>query len=686
MTNLTPEILLVDDDRTSRTTLKFMLRKVGYHVLEAADGEEGLMVYQRTSPTLILLDARMPGMDGFDCCRRIRQLPEGEHVPILMVTGLDDQPSVDDAFEAGATDYVTKPVQLPVLMGRIRYLIQAAQSEQALRHSEEKYRSLINSLQEVIFQLDQTGELIFVNLVWHSLMHYNVSSSLGKKFESFLHPAEQERHRIQFDKAWKQPSRCYQYRSRCLTQDGNVRWVNIQLCANKDNQDNVLDITGRLIDITDRTVREQYRSLEYAISRVLTNAGDVTSAIRRTLQAICGHLSFHLGEFWHLDSYTQELRCLEQWHLRTQKLQEFSIMTKRLSLAPGEGVVGQVWQLETSLWITHLDQDCTFVRQDAAKNAGFQSVLSFPVHHGLEKLGVVVFFSQEALPIDTDRLRMLTIVGRQLSQYLKRKQAEQEIQCQNQLLQLELQRASEYVEALLPNAYDKVSDGCKNQNDLWINTLYQPSSALGGDAFDYAWLDDEHLMFYLLDVAGHGVKSALLSVSVLNILRTRTLNGANFYKPETVLEALNNIFQANENGEDYFTLWYGVYNVHSRQLRFASAGHPPGILVTSTGNGYETHNLDSDNIAVGLLPDFPFNWNQCDIPIASHLYIFSDGVYEVPVNNDGDIWGFDAWTKLIQKHTAIKCSTLQPLLEDVRSISSGNVLDDDFSILEVRFI
>ena len=296
-----------------------------------------------------------------------------------------------------------------------------------------------------------------------------------------------------------------------------------------------------------------------------------------------------------------------------------------------------------------------------------------------------MFFSSEVLPPDADLLRMLTILGRQLSQYLKRKQAEQEIQRQNHLLQLELQRASQYVEALLPNAYDKISAGCKNQERIWVNTLYQPSSALGGDAFDYAWLDDDHLMFYLLDVAGHGVKSALLSVSVLNILRKRTLNGADFYRPETVLEALNTVFQVNENGEDYFTLWYGVYNVISRQLSFASAGHPPGVLVTPTSSGCNTHNLDSENIAVGLLSDFPFDAHQHTIPAGSSLYIFSDGVYEVPVGNDHAIWGLDAWIELLQKHTSTRCSTLDSLLDKVRHINGGDILDDDFSVLEVSF-
>ena len=679
------KVLLIDDDSFSRTILRTLLQKAGYQVIEAHNADEGLTIFQAASPMLVLLDAKMPGMDGFDCCREIRQLPGGEDVPVLIVTGLDDQASVNSAFEAGASDYITKPVQMPVLVGRMQHLIQSSRASQALRASEEKYRSLITSLQEVIFQLDSQGNLTFLNPVWHKLLEYSLNNSLGKPFESFIHPAERQRHRVQLWKTWKRPDRCYRYRSRCLTQTGRVRWVDIQLCANLDHQGNVLDIAGRLNDITDRTIREHYRGLEYVITRVLSNANDVKTAIRRAVQAICGSLGFQLGEFWQLDLRTQELRCFERWQLKTLELQTFANFTDTLSLKTDEGIPGQTWQSEKVIWIGDIFQDCLFTRKEATKAAGLRSVLSCPISHGAEKLGVMVFFSQSVSSPDEDLLRMLTILGQQLSQYLKRQQAEKELQLQNQRLQLELERAAEYVEALLPGVYIPENAGCKAQNSIWINTQYQPSSTLGGDAFDYAWLDDENLMFHLLDVAGHGLKSTLLSVSILNILRKRTLKGANFYQPETVLEALNTVFQAGENGEDYFTFWYGVYNTTSRQLTFASAGHPPGILVVPKDSDYETCYLDSDGIAVGLLPDFPFDVKKKEIPSGSSLYIFSDGVYEVPIGENHAIWGLEAWTELLRNHKISKLSTLEPLLDEVRRINSGKTLEDDFSVLEVSF-
>src|SRR5207248_1110379 len=100
-----------------------------------------------------------------------------------------------------------------------------------------------------------------------------------------------------------------------------------------------------------------------------------------------------------------------------------------------------------------------------------------------------------------------------------------------------------------------------------------------GDAFGYNWLDDDHLAIYLLDVCGHGVGAALLSISAMNVLRSHALPNVDFRNPTEVLATLNeNFLMENQNGK-YFTLWYGVYNKQSRKLVYCSGGHPPSILI-----------------------------------------------------------------------------------------------------------
>jgi signal transduction histidine kinase/CheY-like chemotaxis protein len=124
--NEPPLILIADDEPAFRCLLRKMLEMEGYRTREARNGEECLAAYQQAQPDLVLLDAIMPVMDGFACCRELSQRVDCFEMPILIVTNLDDLTSIDLAFAAGATDYITKPVQWAVLRHRVRRLLQQA--------------------------------------------------------------------------------------------------------------------------------------------------------------------------------------------------------------------------------------------------------------------------------------------------------------------------------------------------------------------------------------------------------------------------------------------------------------------------------------------------------------------------------------------------------------------------------
>ncbi|MFB8790924.1 MAG: PleD family two-component system response regulator [Potamolinea sp.] len=136
-----PIILVVDDDQFTRQLLRRVMEKEGYKVVEAANGEQGIDAYKRLKPNLVLLDALMPVMDGFTCCTHLQLLGSEKSLdddsflncnsihgpsstPVLIITNLEDQESVDRAFAVGATDYLTKPIHLAVLRQRVRRILQ----------------------------------------------------------------------------------------------------------------------------------------------------------------------------------------------------------------------------------------------------------------------------------------------------------------------------------------------------------------------------------------------------------------------------------------------------------------------------------------------------------------------------------------------------------------------------------
>ena len=136
-------ILVVEDDSVSRHMLKRVLEAEHYRVEEAANGEEALSLYKLHQPTMVLLDAIMPGISGFEVCTQIHALPGGDRTTVVMITGLDDRESVNQAFEAGAADFVTKPIHWPVLLKRIQRLGLTMQAEDALLRAQSELETRV---------------------------------------------------------------------------------------------------------------------------------------------------------------------------------------------------------------------------------------------------------------------------------------------------------------------------------------------------------------------------------------------------------------------------------------------------------------------------------------------------------------------------------------------------------------
>jgi len=128
------QVLVVDDDRSTRSTLRYTLQRDGFQVEEASDGDEALAMLKRFQPDVILMDAVMPNMDGFTACARLQEIPGGSSIPVLMITALQDNSSVERAFAAGASDYIPKPIHYAVLSQRVRRIIEANRAEKRIRH------------------------------------------------------------------------------------------------------------------------------------------------------------------------------------------------------------------------------------------------------------------------------------------------------------------------------------------------------------------------------------------------------------------------------------------------------------------------------------------------------------------------------------------------------------------------
>jgi len=245
------------------------------------------------------------------------------------------------------------------------------------------------------------------------------------------------------------------------------------------------------------------------------------------------------------------------------------------------------------------------------------------------------------------------------------------LQASERRLAAELVDAARYVRSLLPPPM---------ADEVATDWRFQPSAELGGDIFGYHWLNPDRLGIYLLDVSGHGVGAALLSVSVLNVLRTQSLQGTDFNDPAAVLKQLNQVFQMERQNNLLFTIWYGVWDRASRKLTYASGGHPPAVLV---GGASGPRQLATGGRLIGIDPTAEFRNESCEVPPGNRLYVFSDGAYEF-ARPDGKSVQLPDLIQELNQPAAPGRAKLDELVAWAQAVSGRVSFEDDLSILEIR--
>lgn len=274
-----------------------------------------------------------------------------------------------------------------------------------------------------------------------------------------------------------------------------------------------------------------------------------------------------------------------------------------------------------------------------------------------------------------DRIELLARLRYHSNAYrrlLERDTAYSQLRESQETLQRDLLDAAEYVRSSLPLPLQT--------EKLRIDWRFLPSATLGGDAFGYHWLDDDHFALYLLDVCGHGIGAALLSVTVANVLRLQTMQ-IDFTDPAQVLQALNRKFQMEQHRNMFFTMWYGVYRASDRQLTYASAGHPPAILVRSNPER-QTERLCTPGLVIGALPLTEYKAMQIEVAASDVLFIFSDGICEL-FYPDGRMLEFDRLISVMEELRGRM--DLDPLLAFAHEVHGPSHFSDDVSLMEIMF-
>jgi sigma-B regulation protein RsbU (phosphoserine phosphatase) len=240
-------------------------------------------------------------------------------------------------------------------------------------------------------------------------------------------------------------------------------------------------------------------------------------------------------------------------------------------------------------------------------------------------------------------------------------------------LKSEFEDAAKYVRRMLPPPIS--GREC-------LDWEFHPSTHLGGDGLGYRRINADQLAFYVLDVTGHGLGSALLAVTALELLRARTVRDMDFAHPAQVMERLNRTFQMKDHGGKFFSVWYGVYSRTRHQVTYANAGHPPALLLTPGENGPVLTRTLPGGPALGVMPEVQIPETTVDFPPHSEICLFTDGLYETR-NPEKEHGSYDDFLAYLQTQLQAGKPLYGSMLSWFENARDRQFIDDDVSLLRL---
>lgn len=296
-----------------------------------------------------------------------------------------------------------------------------------LVQSEEKFRLMVESSQEGILAYDKTIRYTLWNKAMEQISGVTSNEVLGKTpFEIFPFLDEvgkgdafretitgKTTKRLEMPYSVPQTGRCGYFESShfpLYTTNGTI-------------------IGGMAIirDVTERVQAERLSNAEHSITRILAESATLNEGFPKFLQAICECLEWDFGGIWLIDRTANVLRCEEIWHIPSLEAKEFTAVTQQITFSPGVGLPGRVWASAKPAWIVNVVHDANFPRASVAAKARLHAAFGFPILATRNVVGIIEFFSHEIKEPDEHILNMMSAIGSQIGQFIRRKEAESQI-------------------------------------------------------------------------------------------------------------------------------------------------------------------------------------------------------------------------------------------------------------------
>ncbi len=707
--NQKDQILIIDDNPDITDLIYDYLSQFGFRVFTANSGEEGLKIFKRKAPKILIVDLKMPGMSGLDVLKKIRQTDEETEVIIL--TGFKDTNAIIEALRNRASDFIVKPVDLETLkltvdksLRRLELVEQVKNYTQRLenllqsvRDTKEYLQNILESSPQAIVTYDLSGNILEWNSAAERITGYRASEVKGKSLKEILttidmliNPADDG-----IETAVKGVV------GQIITKWGDLRYISRHARMLVDANRKPIGVIENFFDVTEQVYNDQLLEKRYLQLQTINEIGKKIAScndLSEIAQFVSDKLvkSFFESTQLSIFFYKPSLKKLVLEAFSGYNIEELkSRFPLGTSFDPEQGVIGQVFKSRKEI----IAKDVTrlpFAAKCLAEET--QSQFAFPIRFKESVFGVLNIENTEKINLDAaerfmleaiaeylgiakDRIELMDRIKEQNIQLEKQadelrkalnkvEKQKQIIEDQHKKLITDLQKAADFQKSLLPESIPRFED-------LQLETLYLPSSQLGGDFYDIMDLDDRYAALIIADASGHGVAAAMLSAMFKMTLHKYS---AEILNPALVLEKMNKDFCSVLQTGEFFSAFLAVLDRQENVLRFANAGHPRPLLYDYKSG--EINELDTEGVLLGIV-DLGVGFTQKEIKLNGkcRLFIYTDGLNEA-VNEKEEQFGMQRLKELLVENAN---NSTEVLIENTRkslyNYTGSNDFADDVTIL-----
>jgi PAS domain S-box-containing protein len=603
-------ILVVDDQAESLVALRTVLEPLGREVITATSGEDALKRLLSDDFAVIVMDVRMPGLDGFETVELIKRRDRHEDTAVIFLTAGDaDAEQITRGYSAGAIDYILKPVDADVLRSKVAMLLELQQKNAELRASEERFRAAFEGAPIGMGLSTVDGRWLEVNDALCELLGRDQLQLLEQPLWELAHPAEQAEEREAVRRLLRDRPLFDQSEKRFMRPNGDVVHAIVSVSLTADGHDRPQGYIWQLVDVTEQRRAEAERAARAEAEAVATTIGklqQVTEAALEHLELrdLLDVLVERLGEVFGADIVRILLQDRDDELLYT-----LGAASGLGAAEPGVPVelgdmLSEVVATNRPLTLQELPEGAGLDPMMAA--AGVRAIMASPLVIKGRLAGVVEVAMHAPRPFTLEDESLLILMADRAGLAIEHARAYEREVSNVELLQ----------RSLLP---DRLPDLAGIQ----IAARYMPGGAdVGGDWYDAIPLGGGRVGVAMGDVVGHGIGAASLMGQLRHATRAYALEG---HSPAGVLDRLDRLVRSLDGGQ-MATLLYLVVEPDHGTINYASAGHVPPLAIGPSGEA--EYLASAPNPPLGVFESESHKEMSAELAPGSTIVLYTDGLVE----------------------------------------------------------